>query len=401
MTSFKNCVLLILLTIALIIVVDAAKEGRAIPSEEEKKELKKQLKAINKPAIKSFKTEHGEIFDCIDIHKQLAFDHPLLKNHSVQLKPTTVGNNISERFGPFQLMQEGISCPDGTVIVKRITMQNLMHAQRLKSMGLFGSRHFLTERNNTDSNGQSYLAELCFGPRNFSGAEGYLNLWEPQVSQDQVSLAFLAVGGGSKENFASIAVGWMVNPSLYQNDHVHLYVSWTMNGSNRGCYDLTCPGFVQVSKNIPLGVILKPISVYDGSQYEIRLKLQLYGPNRDWWFSFKGESIGYWPGALFKDQGLANRAKYASWGGQTYSPNTEKTPIMGSGHWPSEGLYKAAYVNSLKVIGNKGTVMDPGLKDLKVYESNPNCYKAILVHEDKVPWLRAVYYGGPPGCIGQ
>lgn len=118
--------------------------------------------------------------------------------------------------------------------------------------------------------------------------------------------------------------------------------------------------------------------------------------------AFKDESIGYWPGALFNPQGLANRASYASWGGQTYSPNTEKTPVMGSGHWPYEGLYKAAYVNSLKVIRDKeGKGMDPELQDLKVYESSPKCYKAICVHEDKGPWFRAVYYGGPAGCIGK
>lgn len=50
MTSFKNSVLLVLLTITLVLVTEAA-----IPPEEEKKELERQLKAINKPAIKSFK----------------------------------------------------------------------------------------------------------------------------------------------------------------------------------------------------------------------------------------------------------------------------------------------------------------------------------------------------------
>jgi hypothetical protein len=34
-----------------------------------------------------FQTEEGDVFDCIDIHKQPAFDHPLLKNHSIQVKP--------------------------------------------------------------------------------------------------------------------------------------------------------------------------------------------------------------------------------------------------------------------------------------------------------------------------
>lgn len=36
-------------------------------------------------------------------------------------------------------------------------------------------------------------------------------MWEPQVLQDQVSIGFIAVGGGPKEQFASISVGWMVS----------------------------------------------------------------------------------------------------------------------------------------------------------------------------------------------
>ncbi|KAL0688139.1 hypothetical protein Bca4012_087816 [Brassica carinata] len=57
MSSFNNFVLLLLLTFTLILVIESAEERRAIPSEEEKKELERQLKVINKPAIKSFKVD--------------------------------------------------------------------------------------------------------------------------------------------------------------------------------------------------------------------------------------------------------------------------------------------------------------------------------------------------------
>ncbi|KFK28897.1 hypothetical protein AALP_AA7G062300, partial [Arabis alpina] len=384
-------------------VMDAAKERREIPSEEEKEGLERQLKAINKPAIKTFKTRHGEIFDCIDIHKQLVFDHHLLKNHSVQLKPTTVPEwiNISERDGSFQILQEGINCPDGTVIVRRTTMQNLINARRLKSMGLDGPRNFLTERTNTDLSGQVYFATVDYGPRSFYGVKGILNLWDPQVSQDQFSLAYMAIGGGDAGKVASISVGWMVNPSVYQNDHVHLYASWIAPGKKTGCYDITCPGFVQVSKNIPLGALLQPVSVYNGTQYQIDLTLYQDPAKGDWWFAYRDENVGYWPAALFMTSIVANKANYASWGGQAYSPVTEKTPVMGSGHWPNEGLEKAAYVNGIKIMDNSGNFWDPAVSSLKVRETNSTCYKAMYVHEDDEPWLRAVYYGGPAGCIGK
>ncbi|KAF8048619.1 hypothetical protein N665_2458s0006 [Sinapis alba] len=406
MASFNNFVLLLLLTFTLILVIEAAQERGAIPSEEEKKELERQLKAINKPAIKSYKTKQGDIFDCINIHKQLAFDHHLLKNHSVQLKPKNVpewiiSNNNSWKADPLQYLQEDINCPDGTVIVKRTTMQDLMHAQRLKAIGFSGPRNFLTERNNTDVTGPHYAATVNFGPSNFYGVKGNLNLWNPQVSQDQFSGAFMAVAGGPKKRLSSIYVGWMVNPSLYQisPDHVHLYTHWGKDNDKFGCYDITCPGFVQISKNIPLGGLLQPVSVYNGTQYEIKLSLYQDLGNGDWWFAYNNENVGYWPASLF--MGFEKGANYAAWGGQVYSPVTEKTPVMGSGHWPKEGLNKAAYVNNIKVIKGLGKVLDPERDRLKARETSSKCYRTLYGNGDKEPWLTTLSYGGPAGCIGK
>ncbi|KAF2544484.1 hypothetical protein F2Q70_00034939 [Brassica cretica] len=368
MASFHNFVLLLLLTATLILVTEAAQERRrAIPSEEEKKEFERQqLKAINKPAIKSFKTEQGDIFDCINIHKQLAFDHHLLKNHSVQLKPTNApewitSNNILWEADPLQYLQEEINCPDGTVIVKRTTMQDLMLAKRLKSIGFNGPLNFLTERNNTDVTGPYYVATVNFGPSNFYGVKGNLNLWGPQVSQDQMSGAFMAVAGGPKERFSSISVGWM-------QDHT-------------------------------TGALLQPVSVYNGTQYEIRLSLYQDLANGDWWFAYNDENVGYWPASLFLDSGFDKRANYAAWGGQVYSPVTEKAPVMGSGNWPREGLSKAAYVNSIKVITGFKKVIDPEINRLKSRETSSKCYRTLYGNGDKEPWLRTLYYGGPAGCI--
>ncbi|KAG9440243.1 hypothetical protein H6P81_020408 [Aristolochia fimbriata] len=54
-------------------------------SEEEDVELERQLKILNNPAIKTINTEYGDIFDCVDIHKQPTFDHPSLKNHKIKV----------------------------------------------------------------------------------------------------------------------------------------------------------------------------------------------------------------------------------------------------------------------------------------------------------------------------
>lgn len=43
-------------------------------------------------------TEHGYILDCIDIQKQLAFDHPLLKNHSIKVLSLKTRINLLTKF---------------------------------------------------------------------------------------------------------------------------------------------------------------------------------------------------------------------------------------------------------------------------------------------------------------
>nr|CAD1830854.1 unnamed protein product [Ananas comosus var. bracteatus] len=46
--------------------------------------IQRYLEKINKPAVKSIKSPDGDIIDCVLMNKQLAFDHPLLKNHKIQ-----------------------------------------------------------------------------------------------------------------------------------------------------------------------------------------------------------------------------------------------------------------------------------------------------------------------------
>lgn len=134
MSSFATFLLLTFSAIALIVV---AKSDRTMPVEMEENELVSLLNSINKPAVTSFQvkvslstnmidiiygfgclcdqnhydffldhikfvafhfsqTEHGDILDCIDINRQLAFDHPLLKNHTIQVLVLYIRSSIIE-----------------------------------------------------------------------------------------------------------------------------------------------------------------------------------------------------------------------------------------------------------------------------------------------------------------
>ncbi|CAH2078185.1 unnamed protein product [Thlaspi arvense] len=403
--------------VALILVAEG---HRKILLEEDEKELERLLNYINKPAIKSFQTEHGDILDCIDIHKQLAFDHPLLKNHTIQLRPTTIPKwtiNNSQKGGSLPFLQDGISCPNGTVVVKRTTHEDLIQAQRLKSMGFNYARYVSSEGTNIDLTGFHFsVGEYKY---THYGAKGNLNLWEPEVSPTQFSAASMLIAKGAKEKFQCIRAGWIVYQWLNRN-HTRLYTYWTADGFTKtGCYNLLCPGFVQVSTKIPLGFLLQPVSTYGGQQYELEISiyevalassnsdhLKVYvpyqnlsphdGKTEDWWLVVFGEHVGYWPNSLFTEGGLSHGASLASYGGEVYSPLNEKTPSMGSGHFPSEGYHKAAYVNGIEVVYDiGGTASRPPLYTIKTSSSTPNCYISEMKPNTPEVWLDALFYGGP------
>ncbi|KAH0977327.1 hypothetical protein GBA52_027046 [Prunus armeniaca] len=56
---------------------------------EEALELERELQSLNKPPVKTIQLD-GDIIDCADINHQPALDHPLLKNHKIQLRPTAI-----------------------------------------------------------------------------------------------------------------------------------------------------------------------------------------------------------------------------------------------------------------------------------------------------------------------
>ena len=61
---------------------------------------------------------------------------------------------------------------------------------------------------------------------------------------------------------------------LFLKDYL-FFLSWLQTDSYKkiGCYNLLCPGFVQVDNRIALGACLSRISVYGGNQYELNFNV--------------------------------------------------------------------------------------------------------------------------------
>ncbi|GFP82532.1 hypothetical protein PHJA_000396200, partial [Phtheirospermum japonicum] len=230
----------------------------------------------------------------------------------------------------------------------------------------------------------------------FFGAQAVLSVWCPQIErEDEFSLSQLWVVDGTRGegNFNSVEVGWQVT---YDKKYPHLFIYWTRdNYQTTGCYDLNCAGFVQTNNRIAFGVEFKPVSSYNGKQYDITLFVWRDRKTGNWWLRVNEMTVGYWPSllfSLFKDHASAVQfgGEIANTGDQGSHTKTQ----MGSGHFPEEGYGKAAYIRNIQVLDSKNN-LHSAPKLTGVFEK-PNCYIAGTGSTSKT-WGNYMFYGGPGG----
>ncbi|XP_042519342.1 uncharacterized protein LOC122093143 [Macadamia integrifolia] len=312
-------------------------EGRRSISEEEDFEFERQLRIVNKPAIKTIKTEHGDVYNCVDIYKQPAFDHPLLKDHKIQLPEGYWSRmkTMTSKPSKYGLME---GCPLGTVPIRKITKKDLIRAKSVS-------------QKYAEFNGRKEKGKCCefagfrtikTPGRLYHGSGANFNLYNPSVQPGEFSSALISIESGPPDEQKNyIQFGWTVNPILYGDTKTRLFALWTKdNMRTTGCFNTYCAGFVHINPNIPLDGVFTKISEVQGRQFNVRLGV--YQDNKTNDFNFvigeKEEVIGYWPGNIFSTLTTANDFIY--WGGQVYSPDSEiHSPQMGSGIW-HDGWYQ-------------------------------------------------------------
>ncbi|KAL4281571.1 hypothetical protein GQ457_03G005340 [Hibiscus cannabinus] len=358
--------------------------SHAVISEEENLEMERQLKIINKPPIKSFKTDYGDILDCIDIYKQHAFDHPLLKDHKVQTRPKHVPKSTMESESP-RLLPDNIKCPPGSVLIRRTTKEDLIMANKMKTLGL---NHATNPGVAPDAN----TAAVRYTKHNF-GARTTMNVWGPTTLPPQASFANLWLSSGPSEKLNVIQAGWAVFPLFFHSHTTRLLTYWTGDGYNTtGCFNYNCPGFVQINRKISLGLVLDQLSVYNGTQRDIQISLI---KNANWWLQLGNQFIGYWPQRLFSY--MSDHADNAVWGGLVISPPNELSPAMGSGHFPKDGLQnKSAYFKNTQIWDGTNLTY-PSRDQLVLSVSRPDCYEAQFA-PGVAPTTVDLFYGGPGQC---
>ncbi|XP_027923799.1 uncharacterized protein LOC114181524 isoform X2 [Vigna unguiculata] len=358
-------------------------------------ELERQFDLINKPSMKSIHTKVGDIIDCIDIYKQPSFDHPLLKGHKLQRKPSfhnVIGESSHKNLRTKSIF--GLSkdeCPTGTVPILRTTKDDLI---REKSML---NNHMLVQ----DVPGV-HLAEVSlkphFGP--YYGVNGINSLYNPRLdAKFQISMSHLWVQNGLIESTNKISLGWHVIPELYGDYASHFYSSWTSdNYKKTGCYNIRCAGFVQTSKEIYLGLRITNVSVYGGPIYASPFSISQDPKTKNWWLSIENKFIGYFPIKLFSNMSSADEV---GWGGRTRTRLGTHSPQMGSGHLPNDNIAThACYFRQVTIQDSSRRTRGAKAYETYSFSDNPNCYD-VKYYADAVHYFGlALFFGGPGGNCG-
>ncbi|XP_022139554.1 uncharacterized protein LOC111010434 [Momordica charantia] len=400
----KNGVILVAVALAVAAILDdaaaAANMGRNSEGREQNSMeiIQKKLKLLNKPAIKTIHSEDGDIFDCIDIYNQPAFDHPALKNHTIQMKPNfdfesdmSTAQNESFRSIPFQTWQRSGSCTEGTIPIRRVQTQDLL---RTNSIDDFGKKFAYGSKLGAEINRSTAI--LVTAGMNYIGASGDINVWNPKVDlPNDFTASQIWLKNGPSEKFDSVEAGWVVNPRLYGDTKTRFSLYWTADSySSTGCFDLTCSGFVQTNPGVAIGGAIEPLSSRGGQQFFISIGIFMDPKSSNWWLKMQGKPVGYWPPALFGY--LSHSATLAEWGGEVFSSNLKKTPHtgtdMGSGDYASARYGDSSFVKHPRILDYSLQLKYP--QRVGVWADEPSCYSAEN-YQRTYTTEPVFFYGGP------
>lgn len=370
-------------------------------SAEHLRQVRSFLRRVNKAPVKSIQSPDGDIIDCVPISKQPAFDHPLLKNHTIQMRPSyhpggQYGESNTAPPPITQTWHQSGKCPENTVPIRRTKEEDVLRAS---SVNLYGKKmpgsipNFRPEASVTTGH-QYAVASSAYGK--YYGTEVNINLWQPMTETAQdFSLTQLWISGGSYKNndLNTIEVGWQVYKNIYGDNNPRLFIYWTRDAyQSTGCYNLGCSGFVQTNNQIAVGGTVAPQSAYGGSQYEICILVWKDPNTGNWWLQVGSTNVGYWPSSIFTQ--LQNSASNVQWGGEVFSSSAGQTSTqMGSGHFPREGFGKASYMRNIQVVDSSNSLRQAS--GLSFINPTPNCYNVQSGTSSSNDWGTYIFYGGP------
>ncbi|KAJ8760406.1 hypothetical protein K2173_015073 [Erythroxylum novogranatense] len=378
--------------------------------------IQRHLEKINKPPVITIESPDGDIIDCVHKRKQPALDHPLLKNHKIQRKPSErpkvikmskERTNNGGEGGQQMWHRNGTRCPKGTIPLRRSTVHDVLRANSLFDFGK--KRHSMSLFRRSDApdvvnaNGHEHAIAYTGTSGEVYGAKATINVWDPtieEVNEFSLSQIWILSGSFDGSDLNSIEAGWQVSPELYGDSRPRLFTYWTSDSYQAtGCYNLLCSGFVQTNSRIAIGAAISPVSSYSANQYDISILIWKDPKLGNWWMSFgDNDLVGYWPPQLFTH--LSDHATMVEWGGEVVNSRADgrhTSTQMGSGHFAEDGFGKASYFRDLEVVDADNSLSSP--QDISTLAENTNCYNIKSSYNNE--WGTHFYYGGPgnnPQC---
>ncbi|TVT97227.1 hypothetical protein EJB05_57535 [Eragrostis curvula] len=216
--------------------------------------IERVLKMLNKPYVKFFKDEYGVVFDCVDIYKQPALDHPLLKNHTIQISPRSSAESTGTNASTAKpiLFSRHESCPDGTVPIRRTLKQDLVRSYAHLGRSRRASEwQDLREIDYSPVAGQHFAQLLLNSEKGskFQDVGGVLEVDALYVPPGQSSSAQIILVDDSSDKVGCVQTGWLAD-----------------NYQMTGCVNMLCPGFVVTSPTATPGMVFPtgtPIATCD------------------------------------------------------------------------------------------------------------------------------------------
>ncbi|KAK7340504.1 hypothetical protein VNO77_21210 [Canavalia gladiata] len=310
-------------------------------------------------------------FDCVDIYKQPAFQHSMLKNHKIQLSPTfktaTTQSRPSKTWKDFKGKNMSIGCPPGKVPIHR---GNMMHQTN--------STHFVNQfpgyaklhANLLDTNKET----------TYHGGYAEINICKVSgVEKGQYSLAQVYAHSDAAKDLDIIKVGWGVDQD--------------------GCYNVVCPGFVQVSSELAFGAVMTPNPKGLVSESYVYIGIEQDHITGHWWFVSGKNPIGYWPKELLPH--ISNGAAKIRFGGETASSLDNTSPPMGNGILPEGHNSNSCFFAGLRIMDSEFHIQEIKPEDITVYsDTNPHCYGLLYEGYQGELFRQSFFFGGPGGDCG-
>jgi hypothetical protein len=223
---------------------------------------------------------------------------------------------------------------------------------------------------NGDDDDVNYLYAVGSQMAETDGIYANVTIGKPTLSKaDYHSLAELALQSADGQQI--IEVGWTVDRVVNGDDDPHLFVFHWVN-KKPACYN-GC-GFVPYSKNVTAGATLP---------YDVQKKFGIQYFNGAWWIAYDTEWIGYFPEALWNDEGVKfSRSGLVQAFGEVASTTTKPCSQMGNGQPTDKAT--AAKMGSLAYLNGPTEGMN--------VRSTNDVYSVNVLSN------RTFRFGGPGAC---